>query len=100
MATESWKEAYRELIETIVAMGYPEEFGKAIAKNLGAERAMRRMTSYLSQAKPQSAEEIADEMLSIRSEIDRWKQKKMNEEANAHYNQLRWEGLWDTDEEE
>lgn len=81
-------------------MGYPEEFGKTIAKNLGAERAMRRMISYLCQAKPQSLEEIADEMFSIRSDIDRWKQKKLNEEANAHYNQLRWEGLWDTDEDD
>ena len=27
-APESWKEAYRELIGTIVKMGYPEEFGQ------------------------------------------------------------------------
>ena len=29
-APESWKAAYRELIGTIVRMGYPEELGKAI----------------------------------------------------------------------
>ena len=26
-ASESWKAAYRELIEAIIHMGYPEEFG-------------------------------------------------------------------------
>lgn len=31
-APESWKKAYRELIGTIVKMGYPEEYGQANAK--------------------------------------------------------------------
>ena len=92
-ASESWKSAYRELIETIVHMGYPEDFGKAIAKNLGSEKTMRRMTSYLYSAKPRSAEEIADEMLAIMSDRERWIQKKEAEEANARYNQLLYEGL-------
>ena len=62
-APDSWKAAYWELIDTVVHMGYPEEFGKAIAKNLGSEKTMRQMTAYLYSAKPRSAEEIADEML-------------------------------------
>ena len=70
-ASESWRSTYRELIETIVHMGYPEEFGKAIAKNLGSEKTMRRMTAYLYSAKPRSAEEIADEMLAIMSDRER-----------------------------
>ena len=64
-APESWKAAYRDLIETIVRMGYPEELGKAVAKNLGSEKTMRRMTAYLHSARPRSAEEIVDEMLAI-----------------------------------
>ena len=56
-ASESWKAAYSDLINTIVRMGYPEEFGKLIAKNLGSEKTMQRMTSYLNYAKPRSAEE-------------------------------------------
>ena len=70
-ATESWKEASRELIGAIVRMGYPEEFGRAIAKNLGSEKTMRRMTAYLCSAKPRSAEEIVDEMLAIMSDRER-----------------------------
>ncbi len=90
---ESWKEAYGELVDTVVRMGYPKEFGREIAKNLGSEKAMRRMTAYLNYAKPRSAEEIADEMLAIMSDIERWKEKKASERANARYNRILNEGL-------
>ena len=92
-ASESWKEAYRELVGTIVKMGYPEDFGKVIAKNLGSEKTMRRMTAYLHNAKPRSAEEIADEMLAIMSDRERWIKKKEAEQANAKYNELLYFGL-------
>ena len=94
---ESWKAAYRDLIETVVRMGYPEEFGKVIAKNLGSEKTMRRMTAYLKNAKPRSAEEIADEMLAIMSDREQWIAKKEAEEANARYTQLLNENLFDED---
>ena len=98
-APESWKEAYRELIERIVRMGYPEEFGRMIAKNLGSEKLIRRMTAYLYLAKPRSGEEIADEMLAIMSDRERWIQKKEAEQANARYNEIMYYGLG-VDEEE
>ena len=88
-APESWKEAYRELVGTIVKMGYPEEYGKLIAKNLGSEKT----TAYLHNAKPRSAEEIADEMLAIMSDRERWIKKKKAEQANAKYNELLYYGL-------
>ena len=92
-APESWKAAYRDLIETIVRMGYPEELGKAVAKNLGSEKTMRRMTAYLHSARPRSAEEIVDEMLAIMSDRERWIKKKEAEQANAKYNELLYFGL-------
>ncbi len=92
-ASESWKAAYRELIETIVHLGYPEEFGKAVASNLGSEKTMHRMSAYLRSAKPRSAEEIADEMLAIMSDRERWIAKKEAEEANARYNEILNNGL-------
>lgn len=92
-APESWKEAYGELVNTIVRMGYPEEFGRLIAKNLGSEKTMRRMTAYLHNANPRSAEEIADEMLAIMSDRERWIKKKEAEQANARYNELLYYGL-------
>jgi len=99
-AQESWKEAYRELVGTLVRMGYPEEFGKAVAKNLGSEKTMRRMTAYLHNAGPRSAEEIADEMLAIMSDRERWIRKKEAERANAKYNELLARGLGSDGEEE
>ncbi len=45
--------------------------------------------------KPHSAELIADETLSICTEIERWKEKKACEEANANYNRMLWDGLFD-----
>ena len=95
---EAWKAAYRDLIETVVRMGYPEEFGKVIAKNLGSEKTMRRMTAYLKNAKPRSAEEIADEMLAIMAEREQWVRKKTAEFYNSKYNELLNKGLEDEEE--
>ena len=50
---------------------------------------------YLYNVKPQSAELIVDEMLAICSDIDRWREKKANEEANIRYNELLYYGLED-----
>ncbi len=96
-APESWKDAYHGLLHAMARMGYPEEFGKVVAKNLGSEKAMRRMTSYLCGANPQTVEEIVDEMFAIRSDRDRWIQKKQAEQANARYNEILYYGLEEED---
>ncbi|MCB7319928.1 hypothetical protein [Lacrimispora sp. 210928-DFI.3.58] len=90
---ERWVSAYRQLFDTLRSMGYPEEFGDAIAKGLGGEKAMCRMTSYLNLAKPENAEEIVDEMLAISSEINVWRKKKETEYYNSKYNELLQDGL-------
>ena len=86
MASESWREAYHGLLVAVKERGFPEEFGKLIARNLGSEKMMRRMTGYLKAAKPRSMEETADEMLAILSDRDRWIEKKELERTNAKYN--------------
>ena len=78
---------YWELVDTIVRMGYPEEFGRAVATNLRTENTMNRMIRYLHQARPRSAEEIADEMLAICADRDRWRDKKAAEYYNQKYNE-------------
>lgn len=87
------QQAYNNLTQTITRMGYPEEFGIAIAKNLGSEKMMNRMTVYLNSAKPRSAEEIADEMLAIMEDRDRWIKKKEAEYYNSKYNEMLYYGL-------
>ena len=84
---------YQDLVRTIVRMGYPKEFGIVIADNLRTEKTMGRMIGYLKQANPGSADEIADEMLAIMEDRERWIRKKTAEYYNSKYNELLWYGL-------
>ncbi len=60
-----WIRARDELVREIKALGFPEELGSQIAKQLGSPKAMSRMMGYLVNVKPRSAELIVDEMLAI-----------------------------------
>jgi len=84
---DSYDRTRRRLIEAIEELGHPKELGELVARNLGSERAMQRMTGYVVQVKPRRAEDIADEMLAIMEDVQAWKKKKMAEEANAAYNE-------------
>ncbi len=98
MGASSRQAVYEELVDTIVRMGYPEEFGILIADSLKGEKSMARMSSYLHQFRPTSAEEITDEMLSILEDNSRWREKKISEFYNKKMNKLMNEGLYDEDE--
>ncbi len=92
-----WIDARDELKETLTDIGHPAELGDLIARHLGSPRAIRRMAAYLRYERPASVETIADEMLSIRSEIDAWREKKESEEANAVINTLLYRHDWEED---
>ena len=86
-----------QLIYILKVMGYPEDFGKAVASQLRTEKAMRRMIGYLRQAKPKHPEEIADEMLAIMEEREAWIRKKSAEYYNQKYNETLLRGFDDED---
>ena len=93
---EQWDDAYYRVVEAIADLGYPGEFGAVIAKSLGSVSTMERMAGYLRRMRPTSVEEIADEMLAIIADRDRWVEKKQNEFYNEKYNEWlyseeRWE---------
>lgn len=88
-----WVLARDGMNRELKALGFPEELGNEIAKNLGSPKAILRMTAYLQYVKPKSAELVVDEMLAICSEIAAWKEKKRSEEANARYNEILNYGL-------
>ena len=90
---KEWIMTKDQLVRAIKQLGFPVELGEQIAKQLGSPKAMNRMLSYLYNVKPDSAELIVDEMLAICSDIDRWRDKKMAEEANARYNEILYFGL-------
>ncbi|MBP5609207.1 MAG: hypothetical protein J6X66_13200 [Lachnospiraceae bacterium] len=88
-----WIRVRDDLVREIQSLGFPAELGLQIAKQLGSPKAMGRMMGYLVNVRPRSAELIVDEMLAICSDIDRWREKKAGEEANAKYNELLYYGL-------
>ncbi|MDO4539068.1 MAG: hypothetical protein Q4B54_12965 [Coriobacteriales bacterium] len=77
------QQAYVALADAVMELGYPEEFAQVLAGELRSEGAMLRMAAYIRQAKPTTPEQIADEMLTIVEQRDRWVQQKMSEHANA-----------------
>ena len=95
-----WEQARAELVEATKDLGFPEELGNEMAKNLGSPKALRRMTAYLWVVKPRTVDLVVDEMLAIQSEIAAWREKKASEEANARYNEIRQRGWLSDDEEE
>jgi hypothetical protein len=88
VAGSEWSAAKERLVQTVVQLGFREDLGEAIARNLGSPKAMERMISYLINVKPHSEELLVDEMLAICSEIESWREKKANEQANARYNEI------------
>ena len=88
MADREWVRTKDRLVQTIVRLGFREELGLAVARNLGSPKAMERMISYLVNVKPGTEELVVDEMLAICSEIAAWREKKASQEANARMNEF------------
>ncbi len=88
-----WTRKHDEVVRAVSKLGFPGELGDQIARQLGSPKAMERMLAYLYNVKPRSAELIVDEMLAICSDVDRWRDKKAAEEANARYNEILYYGL-------
>lgn len=93
-----WEMARNNLVMNVVNLGFPEELGEEIARQLGSPKAMERMRAYLYNVKPKSVELVIDEMLAIMSDIERWKDKKLSEEANAAYNDVLNHGFGEDEE--
>jgi len=92
-----WRHSRDRLLEAVRSLGFPDDLGNAIVKNLGSPKAMDRMTVYLENIKPKKAELVVDEMLAIMSDIEAWRERKASREANAAYNDIMYYGL-DNDE--
>ncbi|MBO6229948.1 MAG: hypothetical protein J6O50_05225 [Ruminiclostridium sp.] len=89
---ELWSSTRDRLVSAVTALGYPEKLGNEIAKHIGAPKGMERMISYLDHVRPNKVEMVVDEMISIRSEIDAWRDRKASLKANAAYNEMLYYG--------
>lgn len=81
-----WTKAKNRLIQAVSSLGFPQEFGEVMARQLGSPKAIDRMTAYVYQAKPGTEEMLVDEMLAICEEISTWREKKAGREAQEKYN--------------
>ena len=90
---KTWVISKNRMMKALDSLGFPEELGEQIVRNLGSPKAMDRMTSYLNNVKPKKPELVVDEMIAICSDIVRWKDKKELERANAKYNEILYFGL-------
>ena len=59
-ARQEWSRTRDRLVSAVVQLGFPEELGDQVAKQLGSPKAMERMMGYLHHVKPRSAELIVD----------------------------------------
>ena len=75
--------------------GYPAELGNLIAEHIGSPKGIQRMISYLYHERPDKVELIVDEMLAIKSDVDRWRELKETEQTNIAYNNVLNSGLDD-----
>ena len=88
MANRGWTIAKNDLVYETENLGFPADLGEKVARQLGSEKAMRRMIAYLHYVKPRKAELIVDEMLAICGDIDAWRKKKAVEEYQIKFPQL------------
>ncbi|MBR4345708.1 MAG: hypothetical protein IKP75_02050 [Oscillospiraceae bacterium] len=90
---KQWAVCRDELVRAMAEAGYPREVALEIAKMLGVPKSIARMASYVRNVRPLSMEMIADEALSIKSDADRWRERKISLEANRKYNEMLNSGL-------
>jgi len=88
MASAERSTERRRLIEAVVSLGFPAEFGEAVADELGGPWSMARMTGYLLNARPSRPEDVTDEMVAILEERAAIARKKQTERSNAAWNEF------------
>ena len=81
----TWSEARSRLVAAVTALGFSRELADLCARQLGSPKAIDRLTRYVQKARPRSEEMLVDEMLAIHSEVERWREKKSSEAAQAYY---------------
>ncbi len=88
-----WEQARNSLVSMIILLGFPEELGDMIARQLGSPKSIDRMTAYLEYERPSDERMIVDEMLAISAEIEAWRDRKESQASDAAYNALLSYGL-------
>ena len=75
-----------ELYDFMIKRGYPEEFARLVSIHMHTEYQAKRMMGYISGMNTPAPEVVADEMMSILSDIERFKNKHMSERSQEKIN--------------
>ena len=76
------------LYKLMIHKGYPEEFSRLICTEMSTDFTAERMMGYIAGGGMHSLEDVADEMLAIKSLRDRLVEKHISEHAQASINDL------------
>jgi len=76
----------RDLYGFMIKKGYDEAFSRLISMHMSTEYTSRRMMGYIAGRGNASPEDIADEMMAILGDIEKFKQKHISERAQEKIN--------------
>ncbi|MCR5134001.1 MAG: hypothetical protein K6B12_00015 [Clostridiales bacterium] len=77
-----------KVFSVMLYKGYPEGFAKVIAREMHTPYTADRMIAYLGRAGRPPAEEVADEMLAILADRDKFVDKHINAYAQEVINEM------------
>ena len=78
----------QKLYNLMVSKGYPESFALLVASEMHSDFTSKRMTGYIAARELLPLEEVADEMLAILSERDKYVDKRLSQNAQMAINQM------------
>ncbi len=75
-----------KIYDLMIEKGYPEAFARIISCEMNTEFTGNRMYGYIARNQLLRLEDVADEMLAIKSDRDRIKSKHISEQAQSAIN--------------
>ena len=89
-----------KVYNVMLYLGYPEPFALLIAREMATEYTANRIIAYFGRAGKPPLEEVADEMLAIQADRDKFVDKHINRHAQEVINRMYAERRLDEEEEE
>ncbi|MBQ3964177.1 MAG: hypothetical protein II682_01935 [Firmicutes bacterium] len=90
----------QKVYNVMLYLGYPESFALLIAREMSTEYTAGRIIAYFGRAGKPPLEEVADEMLAIQADRDKFVDKHINQHAQEVINRMYAERRSGDDEEE
>lgn len=90
----------QKVYNVMLYLGYPESFALLIAREMSTEYTAGRIIAYFGRAGKPPLEEVADEMLAIQADRDKFVDKHINQHAQEVINRMYAERRSAEDDEE